>query len=551
MFFRKVTSKNNGKEYTYLKLIENYRENGKVKQRVIANLGSLDKLTPEKVNGLIAGLSKICGVPYNSSNKLETKKILRYGEVLAIHKVWELLGVGQVIDEITGEGYDDNSINVPLLIELMSINQIIKPHHKQAISDWYHCLYLSELEGKQMTPHHFYRALDIVTEYKEELEKGIYANLVKLLQINTDLAFCRLTTGTVEPAPREELNLASYGKYVLSESEELQKVNFGILVSRDGMPLGHSMLREISEDWEFKNILNYLKNSFGIDKCTFVGERSVVTNPSLEVLIAQGYDYIIGRKHMTELERNLIAGEIVKYQKDFIEVDEDLWFKEIRHDDSRSILCYNPKVAEQTIALLRERLDVIENELKAIQKASGQKRGLKTKNISLFKDALFRKYFDWHYNESTKELSFQRREDLILREGGLAGSFLLETNNEFLRAGEIVKAYTNLAIMGESFREIKNFEPWQNIMCAELKISANLFICVLSAILQIIMERIIRQAGLNLDVHQALMMLEDVKVAVNQLDNQEVKSVTNISPAQEDIFTALGLVKDTVLTNAL
>ncbi|MCL6635204.1 MAG: hypothetical protein K6T29_05480 [Peptococcaceae bacterium] len=55
MFFRKITSRSNGKEYTYLKLIENYREGDKVKQRVVANLGSLENLTPEKVQGLIAG----------------------------------------------------------------------------------------------------------------------------------------------------------------------------------------------------------------------------------------------------------------------------------------------------------------------------------------------------------------------------------------------------------------------------------------------------------------------------------------------------------------
>lgn len=543
MFFRKVTSKSNGKEYTYLKLIENYREGNKVKQRVIANLGSLDKLTPDKVNGLISGLSKICGVP-NHSNKMEIKRILRYGEVLAIHKVWELLGMDMVIENAAGKEID-NDLNLSLLVEIMAINQIIKPQHKQAISDWYHCLYMPVLDGRDISPHHFYRALDIVAEHKEELEKTTFSNLRKLLQINSDLAFCRLTTGTIEPAPREELNLTSYGKYVLGESEELQRVNFGLLVSRDGMPLGHNILHEVAEDMEYKNILDYLKDSFGIDKCIFVGDRSVIGNPGIEVMIAQGHDYIIGREHLTELERDLIADELNTYRKDFEEVDEDLWFKEIRRDDTRRyLLCHSPKAAEQTKALLVERLDAIENELKVTQKAAAEKRGLKTRNIPLFKDGYFRKYFDWRFNESTRELSYRRREDLIQREGGLAGSFLLETNNEFLRAGEIVRAYTNLSHMGESFREIKNFEPWPNILYAELKISANLFICVLGAMLEKIMERMIRQAGLALDARQAIHLLEEVKVAINQLDDREIKSVTSVSPIQEDIFSALGLHKD-------
>ncbi|HBX24086.1 MAG TPA: hypothetical protein DEF34_10725 [Desulfotomaculum sp.] len=543
MFFRKVTSKSNGKEYTYLKLIENYREGNKVKQRVIANLGSLEKLTPDKVNGLITGLSKICGLP-NHPNKFEAQKTLRYGEVLAIHKVWELLGVEPVINKVAGLE-DDDIVNVSLLVELMAINQIIQPQHKEAISDWYHSLYMPALEGMEILPHHFYRALDIVAEYKEELEEKVYANLRKLMHINTNMAFCRLTTGTIEPAPREELNLSSYGKYVLGESEELQRINFGLLVSGDGVPLGHSILREIAEEWEYRNILDYLKNSFDIDKCIFVGDRSVLDNPGLEVLVAQGYDYIIGRKHMTELERDLIAGELNTYQKGFHQVDEGLWFKEIRNEDAkRYMLCYNPGAAEQTHVLLRERLDAIENELKEIQKTVGEKRFLKAKNIPLLKDSHFRKYFDWRYSESTQELAYRRREDLIVRESGLAGSFLLETNNEFLQAVEIVKAYTSLTIMGESFREIKNFEPWQNILYAELKISANLFICVLGFMMEKLMERMINQAGLNLDVRQAINLLEDIKVAINQLDDHEIKSVSSLSPVQENILTALGLFKD-------
>ncbi|MCG8403168.1 MAG: hypothetical protein MJA84_16480 [Firmicutes bacterium] len=540
MFFRKVTSKSNGKEYTYLKLIENYRVGNKVKQRVIANLGSLDKLTPDKVNSLISGLSKICGLTPQSS-KMETKKILRYGEVLAIHKVWELLGMEPIINDVAGEEINSD-INLSLLVEIMAINQMIKPRHKQAISDWYHCLYMPELEGRDIAPQHFYRALNIVNKHKQQLEKRIFANLNKLLQVNTDFAFCRLTTATIEPAPREELNLTSYGKYVLGEPGDPQKVSFGLLVSSYGMPLGHSILREVTEDGEYKGILEYLKESFGINKCIFVGDRSVIGNPGIEVMIAQGHDYIIGREHLTELERDLITDELMTYQKGFRAVDEDLWFKEIRRDDTRRfLLCYSPQAAEQTKTLLLERLDTIEKELQMLQKTTAEKYGLKFKNIPLFKDSYFRKYFDWQYNESTRELSYRRKEDLILRESGLAGSLLLETNNDYLWTGEIVRAYTNLTLMRESFREIKSFEPWPNILHAELKISANLFICVLAVLLEKIIDVMIRQAGLVLDARQAINLLEDVKVAVNQLDDREIKSVTNITPVQKDILSALGL----------
>lgn len=544
MFFRKVTSKSNGKEYTYLKLIENYREGNKVKQRVIANLGSLDKLTPDKVNSLISGLSKICGVS-RQTNLVETKKVLRYGEVLAIHKVWELLGVTGVINRVVGE--DRDGINVPLLVELMAMNQIIKPQQKQAISDWYQCLYMPELEDKELYPHHFYRALDVLAEHKEELEQGVFANLRRLLPVNSDLAFCRLINGTIEPAPRDELNLTSYGKYVLGEPETARRVNFGLLVSRDGMPLGHRILQEITEDWEYKNTAGYLQETFGIERCIFVGDRSITDNPGLEVMVALGHEYIVGRNHMTELEKDLIAGELSGYGRDFKEVDENLRYKEIRRDDTRRyLLCYNPGAADKTRLLLRERLDTIEKELANARRVLAEKQGLSAGSIPLFKDSYFRRYFDWQFNESTRELAYRRRDDLVQREGDLAGSFLLETNNELLRPGEIVKAYTNLALMGESLREIKNFEPWQNILYAELKISANLFVCVLGIMLEKIMARMLNRAGLDMDVRQAITLLEDIKVAVNMLGDEEVKSITSMTPVQEGIFSALGLQRTVV-----
>ncbi|MEW5954341.1 MAG: hypothetical protein AB1815_11590 [Bacillota bacterium] len=69
MFFRKVVRKSNGKEYAYLKLIKTYREDGKVKHKVIANLGNIDNLTSETVVGLINGLAKIYGLPNHYLNQ--------------------------------------------------------------------------------------------------------------------------------------------------------------------------------------------------------------------------------------------------------------------------------------------------------------------------------------------------------------------------------------------------------------------------------------------------------------------------------------------------
>ena len=55
----------------YLQLVEGYRnEAGKVHHRVIANLGRVDELTPEKLDPLINGLNRVLGRAENTASEL-------------------------------------------------------------------------------------------------------------------------------------------------------------------------------------------------------------------------------------------------------------------------------------------------------------------------------------------------------------------------------------------------------------------------------------------------------------------------------------------------
>ncbi|MCL6560387.1 MAG: hypothetical protein K6U74_16650, partial [Firmicutes bacterium] len=364
-----------------------------------------------------------------------------------------------------------------------------------------------------------------------------------ILPIHSDVVFCRLTSGTFEPAPREEINSSSYGKYILEEPGELKKVDFGLFISRDGMPFGHRMLQEVSEEWEFKEIEDELRKSYGSEKCIFVGDRSVTANPNLEVLVAHGHEYLMGRKILFSQDGDLLNRELAHGKHDFKEIDEDLWFKEVKEGDTRYLLCYNPQAARQKEALLRERLDTIEYELKAIQQAVAENRTKPAfnKNAAVLKDSYCRKYFEWNYSEGVRRFSYRLRDDLLAQDQNLAGMFLLETNSNALSGKEILDAYTGMARLGDSFREIKNFEAKPNQLYTELKISANIFVCVLAATLERVLERMIHQAGINLDSRLALDLLEEVKVAINQLDDTEVKSVTRIPKTQKEILHAIGV----------
>ncbi|MCL6477191.1 MAG: IS1634 family transposase [Peptococcaceae bacterium] len=543
MFFRKITCRTNSKEYTYLKLIENYREGNKIKQKVIANFGNIESLTPQKVHGLISGLSRICGVTPNSAY-LESKKVLRYGEVLAIHKIWEMLKFSNIIEEAVSHKKTD--ISLPLLTELMAINQIIKPQNKQAIDDWYQCLCLTEPDNKKLHANHFYNALDTLAESKVNIEKNIFKSLSRLVPITAEFAFCRLSTGTLEMPPRMEHNPSSYSKYFMEEPDELNKIDFGIISSPEGIPFGHLVFQNVSEEWAFKDLSDYLKNNFNIDKCIFIGDRNITANINLELLVAYGYEYVISRKPRTGKHHDLYHHEKISGKNGFTELNDNLRYKEINDGDLRYLICIDTQSSNHKREILKAKIDSVERELQAIKKAVAEKndKSNKTvfnKNAAIFKNIFCRKYFKWHYDERIPEFNYLRLDELLDQELCRAGMFILETNSKLLSGKEILESYTQTAQLAESFRVIKSFEINPGRLYLHSNISANITVCILAAILETTMDRFLRRAGIKLTPRQALELLEEIKLSINQLDDMEVKSVTRIPKTQEEILQAIGV----------
>ena len=143
MFFRKITTRTEGKEYTYVKLIENYRQGSQIKQRVIANLGKIEELTPFKVHSLINSLSRVCGLDSPLTTKPRVKRILRYGDVAFVHKIWERLGLEAVLKSLPGaEPGLPQAVEILILAELLRLPPVL-------LRDWPRHLYLPAPSGQE------------------------------------------------------------------------------------------------------------------------------------------------------------------------------------------------------------------------------------------------------------------------------------------------------------------------------------------------------------------------------------------------------------------
>lgn len=541
MFFRKVTSKSNGKEYTYVKLIENYREGNKVKQRVVANLGNIEDLTPEKVQSLVAGLNRICGFSQETVHEIESKRVLQFGEVIAISKVWDFLGVSMAISESIQDGGNQD---IPLLVELMVMNQIIKPRNSKAVSDWYRCLYLPHLEGKRLTVDQFNEALDLLVSNKEMLDNHLYKAINKVLPLNTETVYCHLTRAYFENTDSDTESILGEG--LLSYAQDRKLVEAGILLTKDGIPIGgHIYPISFNEEDGFNEKMAGIKEAYDTKNIVFVGKQTIIGEENIQLLAAYGHQYIIGLELRFNREVERIQGEMRAPGETFNYLSDNLAYKEIIIRNTRYIICIDTHKAAAKKKLIDNRLNSIEKELLQIKKWVSEKFGANAranfyKASGILKNTYCKRYFDCWYDEKTYQFDYERKIDIIDRDKAYAGKFILKTNNMELTSPEIINSYLNYRKARNEIKLIKNYEPFPEESW-EKRIKGHVFIFMLAYLVEKTLEHILVNNGMSISASKALAMLEDIKVTVNRLNNSEIKSITPAYEPQQKILKALGI----------
>lgn len=126
MYPKIVRIKVKDKSYPYLRLVEFYREGGKVKQRTLANLGNLNVLKRKsKLDSLIHSLIKISQKEYFRLDELKSKKTFRYADAFLIRHIWEKLELDWVIQRSLRQKKIEFDANLATLV--MLINRLLPP----------------------------------------------------------------------------------------------------------------------------------------------------------------------------------------------------------------------------------------------------------------------------------------------------------------------------------------------------------------------------------------------------------------------------------------
>jgi len=100
MFIRVIKSKN----HKYLKLVESYREDGKIKQRVIANLGKLGDISAREAENIASKLLELSKSEKRVTKEKELPELeeldrYNYGYVV-YRKIWNRFKLDEILDKL-------------------------------------------------------------------------------------------------------------------------------------------------------------------------------------------------------------------------------------------------------------------------------------------------------------------------------------------------------------------------------------------------------------------------------------------------------------------
>src|SRR5260370_36704156 len=101
MYLRTVRAKGaEGVELEYIRLVEAYWENGRSKQRIIANLGRKDLLAPhlESLIELLGGGKKTKSSSLSCAERIEATLAACWGPMLVARSLWREFGLESILD---------------------------------------------------------------------------------------------------------------------------------------------------------------------------------------------------------------------------------------------------------------------------------------------------------------------------------------------------------------------------------------------------------------------------------------------------------------------
>jgi hypothetical protein len=236
MFVRKLTLNKEGRQYSYLKVVENTWQKGRAVQRTLVNLGNVSNWPEEKLERLVTVLSGFLEMEMVSLSSVRLACCRVLGPYLPLARLWERLGLDEILaGALASRKMDQRAISCA---KAMVLSRLVEPASKKAV--WESVSRDCEIpgvDGASLPLCSYYRTLEYLAQSKVTIEKAIHRRLKHLFNQDVSLVFYDLTSAYFEG---KRCPMARHG-YSREHRPDLVQIEIGILVDAEGIPIGHQV----------------------------------------------------------------------------------------------------------------------------------------------------------------------------------------------------------------------------------------------------------------------------------------------------------------------
>jgi transposase len=520
MFVRLKTVHANRRTYQYIHIVENYRENGRTRQRIVGSLGRLDELLEsgnleQVIRQLVDHCPSVKLLRAEASGTLEVVDDKAWGPVLIFERLWEELGLREHLRRLSVRsrlGFDFER-----MVFVQVLQRLLAPGSDLSGSKW-----VQTVEGEgfdALRLPHFYRSLGYLWKKKKAIEEGLFERGKDLFSQKLDLVFFDTTSTYFEGTTWD--GWAKRGKSKDHRPDHLQLV-IGVVMRPDGLPVCCEIWPGNTSDMKtLVPIIDGLKQRFQIRKVVFVCDRGMVSKANLKALTKAKYEYIVGVKMRGLVEvRDEVLGRAGRYQI----VGPNLQVKEVFVDHRRYVVCYNPDEAEKDRHDRQAIIEKLEKKLKsggvkALMSNRGYKRFLKVKKESAAIDR-------------TK----------VQKDARYDGKYVLRTTTK-LPAAEVAEAYKQLTFIERLWRELKDVVRLRPIYHHQKKdnVKGHIFACFLALYLVALLKKKLASTDLKLPWDEIIRDLSQLRSVAVRLDGETYRMRSPVKGCAGKVFQVVGV----------
>ena len=535
-------SEKTARGHRYLYLVENEREGGRVRQRIIRALGRKDVLLASgELDRLAASLVRHCDRAVILSD-MEAGRIActRIGGPLLFGRIWERLGIAEVLNDLLQDRGFEFAVERAVFASVL--HRLFVSGSDRSCEKWMADYRIAGIDELQL--HHLYRAMawlgeeiapasagslaprcikDLIEERLFERRRDLFSDLSLVFMDTTSLSFYG--------AGGESLGAYGHSK---DHRADLKQMILAVVIDGDGRPICTEMLPGNTADATvLLPIVDRLRQRFHIGRVCVVADRGMISAATIAALEERKLEYILGaRERSSAVVRRLVLEDTAPLTPLLVERargETQLFVKEVRVGAARYILCRNEAEAERERT---ERQAIIVGLAK--QLARGDK--------ALIGNSAYRRYLRRTWTGTGKPgPAFEIDPGKLAEEARYDGLFVLRTNARVTPLQAVLR-YRDLLQVEDLFRRAKAILRTRPIYhSSDAAVRGHVFCSFLALMLQKELTDLCHSHGLVIEWADLLRDLDRLQEATLEKDGKRITTRTAVAGQVGSVFQAAGI----------